>query len=99
MENIVAKILENKEKERAKNVVEWSMLNRNRLVKTLEEAGATITNSVYDLLLFNINGLRIGQSGHVCYLSFYPESKKIMTLFLRYEKAIKENFKYITSQV
>jgi hypothetical protein len=99
MNNLIVKILENKEKERKNNVVEWGVLNRNRLVKILEKSGASITNNVYDSLLFNINGLRIGQSGKICYLSFYPKNKKIMTLFLRYEKEIKENFNYIVSNV
>ena len=96
--NIIVKILENQEKTRKENVKlsEWGMLQRSRLVSVLESAGATITNHVWDLLLFNVNGLRINQAGKVCYLSFYPESKKISLLLNRYSSVIKENFDYIT---
>lgn len=98
-ENIIIKALKQEEQKRkiiAEQRQEWGMTQRNKLVKVLEEAGATITDHMWDLLLFNINGLRINSDGKVCYLSFYKESKKIMELLRRYNSVIIENFKYIT---
>lgn len=99
-ENIIITILEKEEQKRkaqAEQRQEWGMTQRNKLVKVLEEAGATITDHMWDLLLFNINGLRINSEGKVCYLSFYKESKKLIELLRRYNNIIVENFKYITA--
>lgn len=99
-DNIIITILEKEEQKRkveAEQRKEWGMTQRNKLVKVLEEAGATITDHMWDLLLFNINGLRINSEGKVCYLSFYKESKKVMELLRRYNSIIVENFKYITA--
>ncbi len=87
---------EQKRKAEAEQRQEWGMSQRNRLVEVLEKAGATITNHMWDLLLFNINGLRINAEGKICYLSFYKESKRIMDLLRRYNSVIIENFNYIT---
>lgn len=97
-ENIIITILENEEKRRnaiAKQREEWGMLQRSRLVEILERDGATITAHVWDLLLFNINGLRI-VDGKIAYISFYKESKKVSLILSRHNKAIFDNFKYIT---
>jgi hypothetical protein len=97
--NIIATILEKEEQKRkaeAQQRQEWGMSQRNRLVEVLEKAGATISNHMWDLLLFNINGLRINAEGKICYLSFYKESKRIMDLLRRYNSVIIENFNYIT---
>lgn len=99
-ENIIITLLKQEEQKRkiiAEQRQEWGMTQRNKLVKVLEEAGATITDHMWDLLLFNVNGLRINSEGKVCYLSFYKESKKIMELLRRYNNVIVENFKYITA--
>jgi hypothetical protein len=99
MENIIIKILENKEKakkEQAKQSEEWGISQRNKLVKVLEKEGATISNNIYDMLLFNINGLRVNDDGKVCYLSFSKPSKKIIGLLARYNETIKDNFNFIT---
>ena len=99
-DNIIITALEQEEQRQkaiAKQRQEWGMTQRKKLVKVLEEAGATITDHVWDLLLFNINGLRINSEGKICYLSFYKESKKIMELLRRYNDVIVENFKYITA--
>lgn len=88
---------EQKHKIIAEQRQEWGVTQRNKLVKVLEEAGATITDHMWDLLLFNINGLRINSEGKVCYLSFYKESKKVMELLRRYNNIIIHNFKYITA--
>lgn len=99
-ENIIITIIEKEEQKQkaiAEQRQEWGMTQRNKLVKVLEEAGATITDHVWDLLLFNINGLRINSEGKICYLSFYKESKKVMELLRRYNDIIVENFKYITA--
>lgn len=98
--NIFITALQNREKQinEMTNQNEWGIRQRDKLVKVLEEAGAKITDHVYDLLLFNINGLRINEKGQVCYLSFYKESKKVTELLKRYSQVIKDNFNYITSQ-
>ena len=73
-DNIIITMLEKEEQKRkviAEQRQEWGITQRNKLVKVLEQAGATITDHVWDLLLFNINGLRINSDGKVCYLSFY----------------------------
>ncbi len=75
------------------------MTQRRKLVEVLEGAGANITNHVWDLLLFNINGLRINSDGKVCYISFYKESKKIVELLRRYNSVIVQNFDYITKTI
>lgn len=97
-ENIVIKILEKEETQRntiAEQRKEWGLLQRGRLVEVLEKDGAKITNNMWDMLLFNINALRI-VDGKICYISFYNESKRISSLLLRHNKAIMDNFKYIT---
>lgn len=98
-DNIVITMLEKEEQKRkaeAEQRQEWGMSQRNRLVEVLEKAGATITNYMWDLLLFNINGLRINAEGKICYLSFFKESKRIMELLRRYNSVIIQNFNYIT---
>ena len=99
-DNIIITIIEKEEQKQkiiAEQRQEWGMTQRKKLVKVLEETGATITDHMWDLLLFNINGLRINSEGKVCYLSFYKGSKKIMELLRRYNNVIVENFKYITA--
>lgn len=99
-DNIIITALKQEEQKRkiiAEQRQEWGITQRNKLVKVLEEAGATITDHMWDLLLFNINGLRINSEGKVCYLSFYKESKKIMELLRRYNNAVVQNFEYITA--
>lgn len=99
-DNIIVTLLEKEEqkcKAEAEYRQEWGMTQRKKLVDILEQAGATITDHMWDLLLFNINGLRINSEGKVCYLSFYKESKKVMGLLRRYNSVIVENFKYITA--
>jgi hypothetical protein len=102
MSNLISKILENQKQEQekiAKQRTEWGIFQRNKLVKTLESNGVNITNHMYDMLLFNINGLRINEEGKICYLSFYKPSKRILELLARYNKIIVENFNYITKGV
>lgn len=96
--NVIIEILKREEQKRkleAENQ-EWGTMQRNRLVEVLEKAGATMTDHLWDLLLFKINGLRINSDGKVCYLSYYKESKKIMELLRRYNNIIVQNFDYIT---
>ena len=96
--NVIIEILKREEQKRkleAENQ-EWGIMQRNRLVEVLEKAGAIITDHLWDLLLFKINGLRINSDGKVCYLSYYKESKKIMELLRRYNNIIVQNFDYIT---
>ena len=96
--NILIDIIEKQEQERKNQpMVEWGIRQRNNLVKILEQNGINITDNLYDMLLFNINGLRINNDGKVCYLSYYPESKKIMKLLMQNNQLIKDNFKYITA--
>ena len=100
--NIIITSLEKEERERkaiAEQRKEWGILQRNKLVTVLEQAGANVTNHMYDMLLFNVNGLRINSEGKICYLSFYKESKKIMELLRRYNNVIVENFNHITASV
>ena len=96
--NPIIAILEKQEEERKQRVSlqEWGVGNRNRLVSILESEGAVISNNMWDLLLFNINGLRINEAGKVCYLSFYKPSKRILTLLARYNNVIIKNFDEIT---
>ena len=94
--NIFVEALKRQEAERKANTTEWGLLNRSRLVKTLEGNGVIISDCMWDMLLSHINGLRISENGKLCYLSFYPESKKIMYLLSSNAETIKENFNYIT---
>lgn len=97
-DNILIDIINKQEQER-KNIpqVEWGIKQRNNLVKILEQNDVSITDNLYDMLLFNINGLRINNNGQICYLSYYLESKKIMKLLRQNNQLIKDNFKYITA--
>lgn len=102
MDNTIVKIFENeynKRQEEYKNPKEWGLKNVSKLTKILEENGATITNNVWDLLIFNVNGLRINENKKVCYLSFYKPSKKLITLFSRYNDLIIEHFDEITKAI
>lgn len=81
-------------KEEAAQRAEWGMDQRKRLVDLIEKTGEIITDHVWDLLLFNVNGLRINND-KVYYISFYKESKKLTSLFARYNKLIIEHFSEI----
>ena len=95
-DNIIVDIFKKQEQERKNQpITEWGVLQRSKLVKILETNGVTITDHMWDLLLFNINGLRINAEGKVCYLSYYPESKKIMKLLRQNNELIKNNFNFI----
>lgn len=96
MENLVLKILEKKEeKRRSISVQPWGMSQRTKLVDLLEDNGAYISESVWDLLLFNINELVLTENGNITYKSYYKASKKLIKLFTDYRDLIKENFDYI----
>ncbi|MDD4624539.1 MAG: hypothetical protein PHX40_04130 [Bacilli bacterium] len=97
--NIIIDIINKQEQERkSQPIVEWGIFQRNKLVSVLEQNGVIISDSLYDMLLFNVNGLRINNDGKLCYLSFYPESKKIMKLLRQNNELIKSNFNFITRQ-
>ena len=100
-DNLVAKIIENQEQQRKEQSKksEWGLSNVRVLNDILEQNDINITNSVWDLLVFNVNGLRINEYGKVCYLSFYKPSKKLLTLFARYNNLIVENFDKITKAI
>lgn len=95
--NIIIDIINKQEQERkSQPIVEWGISQRNKLVSVLGQNGVIISDSLYDMLLFNVNGLRINNDGKLCYLSFYPESKKIMKLLRQNNELIKSNFNFIT---
>ena len=72
------------------------MSNRNRLVEILEKSGVEISNSMWDLLLFNISTLEKDSDGRVFYLSIKKLiSKRVARLINEYNDAIAENFTYI----
>ena len=100
MDNPIIKILENQEQQRREiaKQSEWSLTNVRKLTEVLENAGATVSNHLWDLFVFKINGLRINENGQVCYLSFYKPSKRILNIFSRYNDIIVENFNYITQR-
>jgi len=95
MDNIIIKILENQENARKQNVKSWGTYNRNKLVNVLEKSGEIISNNLFDMLLFNINTLEI-KNGKICYTSYYPPSKKIISLLSKHNDIIIENFEHIT---
>lgn len=98
--NIVIDILQKQEEQRREQAKqsEWGLSNVRTLTRILEENGANITSHMWDLLLFNINGLRINESGKVCYISFYKPSKRILELLARYNNIIVKHFNEITKQ-
>jgi hypothetical protein len=93
-DNILVDILSKQEQKLP--ITEWGITQRRRLVEILEQNNINVSDSLYNMLLTHINGLRINESGKVCYLSYYPESKKIMTLLQQNSNIIKKNFNYIT---
>lgn len=96
MENLVLKILEKEEEKRNNTPVQpWGMSQRTKLVNLLENNGAYISESVWDLLLFNVNELILTENGNIDYKSYYKASKKLIKLFTDYKDIIKENFDYI----
>lgn len=96
--NIVIDILQKQEEQRKLQAKqsEWGLSNVRTMTNILESNGANITSHMWDLLLFNINGLRINEAGRVCYISFYKPSKRILNLLARYNKVIVEHFDEIT---
>lgn len=99
--NIFAKYDEmqkEKRKVEAAQRTEWGIMQRKKLVNLIEQTGEIISNHVYDLLLFNVNGLRI-VDGKVCYLSFYKPSKKLLSLFARHNKLIIEHIDEIVKSI
>ena len=97
-QNIIISILEKQEEARREEAArsEWGMRQRNNLVKIIEDNGGTVTNAMYDMLLFNVAGLRINECGKVCYLSYQKTpSKKILALLSCYNEIIKNNLEEI----
>lgn len=94
---VVIKIIEKQEAERRERALkcEWCLTKQRRLVEVIEQDGGDVSNYMWDLLLTNVNGLRINDGGKVCYLSFYPPSKRILSLLVRHNEAIRANLKKI----
>ena len=93
-QNIIISILEKQEEARRIEATrsEWGIRQRNNLVKIIEDNGGTVTNAMYDMLLFNVAGLRINELGKVYYLSYQKApSKKILALLSCYNETIKNN--------
>lgn len=97
--NPLITIIEKQEAERRERAAqsEWCLTKQRRLVEVIEQDGGTVSDYMWNLILGNVNGLRVNDSGKVCYLSFYPASKRILSLLAQHNTAIRENLKKIYS--
>ena len=95
--NLIITILEKQDRERQQRAAqsEWNLNRHRRLVDTIEKDGGQVSDYMYGQLYFNINGLRVNENGKVCYLSFYPPSKRVLSILARHNDAIRENLRYI----
>lgn len=97
MDNILLKAIENVN--RRDFTQEWGAGNRNNLVQVIERNGGTVTNTMWDMLLSHVDGLRINDKGKVCYLSTCKPSKRIMALLAKHNDIIRENITTIYNHV
>ena len=97
--NPLISIIEKQEAERHERAAqsEWCLTKQRRLVEVIEQDGGTVSNYMWDMILGSVNGLRVNDSGKVCYLSFYPPSKRILSLLAQHNNAIRDNLKKIYS--
>ena len=97
--NLIITILEKQNREREQRAAqsEWNLNRHRRLVDTIEKDGGQVSDYMYGYLYSSINGLRVNENGKVCYLSFYPPSKRVLSILTRHNDAIRGNLHYITS--
>lgn len=86
-------------KTQAEQRKEWGLLQVSRLTDVIEADGGNVSDYMWNMFLFNINGLRINSDGKVCYLSFYKPSKRILSMLSKHNNAIVERFNYITKGI
>ncbi|MGV2640081.1 hypothetical protein GNF86_01315 [Clostridium perfringens] len=100
MENIFITGLENERKRIRANQGNWGAGTRNRLVDLLEENNVYVTDSEFDLLLFNIKDLYLTNNE----LSLVwrknangkeAVSKKVLKILRNNLELIKRNYNYI----
>lgn len=92
-QNPIIAILEKQNQERIQRAAqsEWNLNRHRRLVEVIERDGEQVSDYMYEWLYSNIIGLRINESGRVCYLSFYSPSKRILSILARHNDSIREN--------
>ena len=97
--NPIITILEKQDRERKQRAAqsEWNLNRHRRLVDIIEKDGEQVSDYMYEQLYVRINELRVNENGKVCYLSFYPPSKRVISILTRHNDAIRENLHYITS--
>lgn len=98
-QNPIITILERQDRERAQRAAqsEWNLNRHRRLVDIIEKDGEQVSDYMYEWLYSSINGLRVSESGKVGYVSFYPPSKRVLSILARHNDAIRENLHYIMS--
>lgn len=104
MEDMFIRALENERKRIEKNQGNWGMSERNKLVEVLEKNEIYVTESEWDLLLFNIKDLYLENNK----LSLVWQkntkgkelvSKKVLKILRNNLELIKNNYNHIFSIV
>lgn len=98
MENVIIKTLENQDKERREKMIrsQWSLNNVRRLTEVLENSGAVVSDFMWNMFVYNIEGLII-VDGKITYISSVKRpSKRILKMFNIYNDVLIDNFSYIT---
>lgn len=93
--NVIVEALKAEEKRIKSMNGNWSMGKRNKLYTLLEDNGVSITNSVFDLLLFNIQDLILEDGKLYIRWRLGQQSKKVIKLIRENHQLIVDNYIWI----
>lgn len=99
MENVFIKALENEKRRIDSMQGEWGLSQVSRLNKLLEEKGVYISNSVWDLLIMNVQDLYCKDGKISVVWRLNQKSKKVIKLVQENYQLIVENYNYIMFNV
>lgn len=95
MENVFIKALENEKKKVNSMQGNWGLSQVNRLSNILEEKGIYISESLWDLLIFNVQELYCNDGKISVVWRLNQQSKKVIKLIQKNYELIIDNYNYI----
>ena len=99
MENVFIKALENNKKKVESMQGNWGLSQVNRLNNLLEEKEIYINESLWNLLIFNVQDLFCNEGKISIVWRLNQQSKKVIKLIQANYKLIVENYSYIMTGI
>lgn len=99
MENVFIKALENNKKKVESMQGNWGLSQVNRLNNLLEEKEIYISESLWNLLIFNVQDLFCNEGKISIVWRLNQQSKKVIKLIQANYKLIVENYSYIMTGI